>query len=59
VKNHSPKIEPIMRVGEYVVVFLGTKILAGKVTKLFDDGTCEVDIPKHPPIRLPQEEVLE
>ena len=48
-----------MRVGEYVVAFLKTNTLTGKVTKLFDDGTCEVDIPKHPPIRLPQEEVLE
>ena len=44
-----------MRVGEYVVVFLGPKTLTGKVTQLFDDGTCKVDILMHSPIRLPQE----
>lgn len=44
-----------MHVGEYVVVFIGTKTFTGKVTAVFDDGTCEVHIPKRPPIRLPQE----
>ena len=54
-KERGRERERHMHVGEYVVVFIGTKTFTGKVTAVFDDGTCEVHIPKRPPIRLPQE----